>query len=268
MGFNSKDRRDFYYYQAKVLKYRARSAFKLLDIDKTFDIFSNATKIVDLCGAPGSWSQVLRSKTDGKIISIDVQEMEPIEGICTLKEDITSIECLNKIESFFDGEKADLIVCDGAPDVTGLHDLDEFLQADLLKAALSICLSAGRIGSVFVGKCFRGEYSGYVLRYFLKFYESVELVKPRASRNASIECFLVCKGMKNIFEQFPLKSDQVDLLKFNVDGEPASFSLKSCGDGPDPDFVNDLEIDSKEYLNPVAPPINPPYKDSIESRRK
>ena len=94
MGINSKDRRDFYYYQAKVLGYRARSAFKLIDIDTSFDIFSNVTRIVDLCSAPGSWSQVLRSKTNAKIISIDVQDMEPIEGVFIIKEDITYEECL------------------------------------------------------------------------------------------------------------------------------------------------------------------------------
>lgn len=256
MGINSKDRRDFYYYQAKVLGYRARSAFKLLDIDKTFNIFENVSRIVDLCAAPGSWSQVLRSKTNAKIISIDVQEMAPIEGIYILKEDITSVECFRKVEQIFEGEKAELIVCDGAPDVTGFHDLDEFLQADLLKAALTICLAIGKEGSTFVGKCFRGEYSGYIYRHFLKFYDSVEMVKPMASRNASVECFIVCKGMK---------INNEDPSVFDVSGDPVNFQLKCCGDGPDPDFVNQQIFHSFE---PISPPINPPYKESIDARRQ
>ena len=256
MGINSKDRRDFYYYQAKIQGYRARSAFKLLDIETTFNIFKDASRIVDLCAAPGSWSQVLRSKTNSKIVAIDIQEMAPIDGVMTLKEDITSLECIRKVQEIFEGEKAELIVCDGAPDVTGFHDLDEFLQADLLKASLALCLKIGKIGSTFVGKCFRGEYSGFILRHFNKFYDSVELVKPKASRNASVECFLVCRGMKETFEN-PMKLD--------VSGEPLNFQIKSCGDGPDPDFINQEIIQTN---SPITPPINPPYKDSIHLRRK
>lgn len=255
MGINSKDRRDYYYYQAKIQGYRARSAFKLLDIDKTFNVIDGAERIVDLCAAPGSWSQLLRSKTNAKIIAIDVQEIAPIDGIITLKEDITSQECLKKVHDLFLGEKADLIVCDGAPDVTGFHDLDEFLQADLLKAALKITLDIGREGATFVGKCFRGEYSGYILRHFLKFFESVEMVKPKASRNVSVECFLVCKGMKH---------SDFDPLVLDINGPPLNFQLKACGDGPDPDFIN---MDVEKNIDPISPPINPPYKDSIHNRR-
>lgn len=256
MGGNSKDRRDYYYYQAKVLGYRARSAFKLLDIDREFNIFEASANIIDLCAAPGSWSQVLRQQTSAKIVAIDVQEMVPIEGVHILKQDITSEECFKQVESIFGSDLADLIVCDGAPDVTGFHDLDEFLQSDLLKASLALCQRLGKIGSTFVGKCFRGEYSGYIVRHFKKFYTSVELVKPKASRNVSVECFIVCRGM--------VKTD-VDPSIIEMCGEPINFEVRACGNGPDPDFIN---CDAMNAFSPSAPPISPPYLASINARRK
>lgn len=255
MGINSKDRRDYYYYQAKVLGYRARSAFKLLDIDDEFKILDSANNIVDLCAAPGSWSQVLAQKKNRKILSIDVQEIAPIDGVVTLKEDITSDSCLEKINSFFGRNKVDLVICDGAPDVTGFHDLDEFLQADLLKASLSICTKIAKEGSSFVGKCFRGEFSGYILSHFENFYEKVEYVKPKSSRGNSVECFIICRG---------LKITDADPFEINVDIKPKAFMLKSVGSGPDPDFTEER---SEIPLKPVSDPINPPYAKSIQRKK-
>ncbi|ELA41890.1 23S rRNA (uridine(2552)-2'-O-)-methyltransferase [Vittaforma corneae ATCC 50505] len=256
MGIPSKDRRDYYYYQAKALGYRARSAFKLLDINEAYRILESASKVIDLCAAPGSWSQVLASHTKAKIVAVDIQDMAPINGVTILKEDITSGECLNKIFEVFDGEKADLIVCDGAPDVTGFHDLDEFLQLDLLKSALHICTKTLKTGSNFVGKCFRGAYSGYIVHHFLKFFDRVDLVKPRASRHVSIECFLVCFGFKDANNN-PFEID--------VDCDPVNVRVVTCGDGPDPDFANEKEV---ETIHPISPPINPPYEELVDFRKR
>lgn len=217
MGHLNNLRRDFYYFQAKSLGYRARSAFKLLEINENYNIFENASNIVDLCAAPGSWSQALRKNTNAKIVSVDLQEIEPIDGVTILKEDITTEGCLQKILSEFDGEKADLVVCDGAPDVTGFHDIDEFLQTDLLKSALSICTRILRPGCTFVTKCFVGSYTGYLLNHFMKFFESVRIVKPASSRDVSAECFFVCKG----FKAYPL----YDLYHIDVSSEPAKISI-------------------------------------------
>lgn len=256
MGVQSKDRRDYYYYQAKALGYRARSAFKLLDMDETYNIFENATKIVDLCAAPGSWSQVLASHTKAKVIAVDVQDMAPIDGVTILKGDITSNECIDKIFEIFVGEKAELIVCDGAPDVTGFHDLDEFLQLDLLKSALHICTKTLKTGCIFVGKCFRGAYSGYIVNHFMKFFDRVELVKPRASRHVSIECFLMCFGFKDT-DSNPFEID--------VDCDPVNIGVASCGCGPDPDLANEGEVVPRQ---PISPPINPPYEEPINLRKR
>jgi tRNA (cytidine32/guanosine34-2'-O)-methyltransferase len=126
MGKQSKDKRDIYYRRAKEEGWRARSAFKLLQVDEQFHIFEGVSRAVDLCAAPGSWSQVLQRKlikekqsNDSIIVSVDLQEMAPIEGVITMQGDITSEETANKIIEHFHGQKAHIVVCDGAPDVTG-----------------------------------------------------------------------------------------------------------------------------------------------------
>jgi tRNA (cytidine32/guanosine34-2'-O)-methyltransferase len=137
MGKSSKDKRDIYYRKAKEEGWRARSAFKLLQIDEQFALFAGVRRAVDLCAAPGSWSQVLsrrlRSDDPGhdgvRIVAVDLQEMAPIDGVHSIAGDITSQRTVDEVLNVFregDTERlADLVVCDGAPDVTGMHDLDE-----------------------------------------------------------------------------------------------------------------------------------------------
>nr|KAJ3410788.1 putative tRNA (cytidine(32)/guanosine(34)-2'-O)-methyltransferase [Polyrhizophydium stewartii] len=135
------DERDIYYRLAKEQGWRARSAFKLLQVDEEFNIFEGVKRVVDLCAAPGSWSQVLSRKLgsddpekQAKIVAVDLQAMAPLPGVHQIQGDITQQSTAELIISHFDGEQADLVVCDGAPDVTGLHDMDEYIQAQLLLA--------------------------------------------------------------------------------------------------------------------------------------
>lgn len=136
----------FFLRLAKEEGWRARSAFKLLQIQQTLNILDGVTRAVDLCAAPGSWSQVLaqtlmpKNESDEKpyIVAVDLQTMSPIPGVKCIKGDITSEETALQIIDALGGAKAQIVVCDGAPDVTGLHELDERLQSQLLFAALSI----------------------------------------------------------------------------------------------------------------------------------
>lgn len=243
MGRASKDKRDIYYRKAKEEGYRARSAYKLLQIQETCSILDNITNgVVDLCAAPGSWSQVLsrllRSQTpDGRtpppIIAVDLQEMAPIDGVTIIQGDITSektareiIDLLTKAglrrrqeeeeeaeegttrkrsrspdaeekggqSSSAPAVQADLVICDGAPDVTGLHELDEYLQHHLLAAALHITTHILRPGGRFVTKVFRGPNTSFLIAKYEVFFSSVFILKPTSSRNASMECFMVCEG--------------------------------------------------------------------------
>ncbi|KAM0686189.1 putative tRNA (cytidine(32)/guanosine(34)-2'-O)-methyltransferase [Conglomerata obtusa] len=254
MGASSKDKRDIYYRLAKKQGYRARSAFKILQIDQHFNIFKNVTNIVDLCSAPGSWSQVASERAKGTILSIDLQAIRPIPNVIFIQEDITSEKCKNKILSYMK-DKCELVLCDGAPDVTGIHDLDEYFQTELLLSALSITTKIGREGCSFVGKCFRSEDTGYVVRHFKQFFDEVLLVKPKSSRASSIECFMYCKGLRMI------EKDPYDL---DVEGEFECESVIGCGEGPDADLsVDDSEETLLSHYNPIAAP----YEKAIELRQ-
>nr|WCZ58371.1 tRNA (cytidine(32)/guanosine(34)-2'-O)-methyltransferase [Paratrimastix eleionoma] len=196
MGRASKDRRDVYYRKAKEEGWRARSAFKLLQLDEEFHLFEDVTHAVDLCAAPGSWSQVLSRKLekypDAKIVSIDLNEMAPIPGVAQLQGDITDHATVAKIISLFGGELADIVLSDGAPDVTGLHDMDEYLQGQLILAALNVATHILRSGGKFVAKIFRGRDISLLYAQLRIFFREVVVAKPQSSRNSSIESFIVC----------------------------------------------------------------------------
>ncbi|TPP43978.1 FtsJ-like methyltransferase family protein [Leishmania donovani] len=252
MGRASKDKRDIYYRKAKEEGYRARSAYKLLQIHEEFNILDPAeirTGAVDLCAAPGSWSQVLAqhfkmiganltAAAEGdslpaqtpRVVAVDLQEMAPIDGVTLLQGDITSevtareiIRLLNAptptgvaltddeqqqpANSSFSSpapspalgaspRKADIVLCDGAPDVTGMHELDEYLQHHLLLAALHITTFVLRAGGCFLTKMFRGPNTAFLVAKSGLFFQQVRVVKPKSSRNASMESFLLCQGFR------------------------------------------------------------------------
>jgi 23S rRNA U2552 (ribose-2'-O)-methylase RlmE/FtsJ len=218
MGRSSRDKRDIYYRKAKELGLRARSAFKLLQIDAEFHIFEGVQRAVDLCAAPGSWSQLLSRKLyhpddsgsagelpgampatvaselpkeKVKIVAVDLQEMAPIDGVECIKGDITSFETAERIISYFSGQLADLVVCDGAPDVTGLHDIDQYVQAQLLLAALNITTNLLRAGGTFIAKIFRGKDITLLYAQLRVFFAQVFCAKPKSSRNSSIEVCMI-----------------------------------------------------------------------------
>jgi tRNA (cytidine32/guanosine34-2'-O)-methyltransferase len=250
MGKSSKDKRDAYYRLAKEQGWRARSAFKLLQLDEEFNLFENVTRVVDLCAAPGSWSQVLsrilikgesfgrsawedqqakdrfeifgigaegggkgeerkREPRDNvRIVAVDLQPMSPLEGITTLKADITHPSTIPLLLHALDPDssispdateaanRVDLVISDGAPDVTGLHDLDIYVQSQLLWAALNLALCVLKPGGKFVAKIFRGKDVDLLFHQLSIMFEKVTVAKPRSSRASSIEAFVVCEGFR------------------------------------------------------------------------
>jgi tRNA (cytidine32/guanosine34-2'-O)-methyltransferase len=239
-----------------------------------FDLFADVTRVVDLCAAPGSWSQVLsrvlikgekfgrtawedkdeklrqmmlkvydiesqtseperlpeqssgdsqdkpsaeilpqsqpeevpklRPRKDVKIVAIDLQPMSPLQGIITLRADITHPATvpllLRALDPTYDeasrsqnaSHPVDLVLSDGAPDVTGLHDLDIYVQSQLLFAALNLALCVLRPGGKFVAKIFRGRNVDLLYAQLKIFFERVVVAKPRSSRASSVEAFIVC----------------------------------------------------------------------------
>lgn len=217
---------------------------------------------MDLCAAPGSWSQVLSKRlhssrfnsnsehyhqsNDAKIVAVDIQTMAPIEGVTLIQGDITSFATADKVIKEFQGNKAQLVVCDGAPDVTGQHDLDEFIQSQLLLAALNITTFIIENGGTFVAKIFRGKDITLMIAQLRLFFEQVQVVKPKSSRTSSIEAFVVCRNFQipngyepRMFDLLTSIDNDVNLRDLASKGG-VSCSLVPflmCGD------LNDLKLD-------------------------
>ncbi|KAJ3191299.1 putative tRNA (cytidine(32)/guanosine(34)-2'-O)-methyltransferase, partial [Dinochytrium kinnereticum] len=226
---------DVFYRLAKEKGYRARSAFKLIHLDEEFRLFQGVERCVDLCAAPGSWSQVLAShlkpSDDGKpvIVSVDLQQMTPIAGVVQLQGDITKKSTALEIIRLMDGKMADLVVSDGAPDVTGLHAIDEYLHSQLILAAFNITSHVLRKGGNFAAKIFKSKDADFMCTQMEVFFRKVHIVKPASSRPSSAEAFIVCLDYNppEGFEPFvydasvDLKSvpDQASIVPLLVRGE-------------------------------------------------
>lgn len=285
MGKLSKDKRDIYYRLAKQNNYRSRSAFKLLQIDNAFDIFKNVNTVVDLCAAPGGWSgvcsQKLSNRPNKKIISIDLQQFAPIEGVDIIIGDITNQEVLKKIILTANNQPIDLIICDGAPDVTGFNEFDVYIQFQLILTALNTSIRLLKEGGNFITKIFKGKYTNRIIQILLNCFERVVITKPKACRNASFESFLYCMGFKTsnpIISQLrkdDLKEDDIlklEELKIVEDEDDFDYStygvyfVQVGDDQYDSDKTYDLECTNyKEILNPIQMPIDPPYKYYINN---
>ncbi|GAB7349336.1 hypothetical protein MBLNU459_g8471t1 [Dothideomycetes sp. NU459] len=360
MGKSSKDKRDAYYRLAKEQGWRARSAFKLLQLDEEFNLFEDVTRVVDLCAAPGSWSQVLsrilikgekigragwedkqareklalhnpatpqkeenelhqsakadlQPRKDVRIVAIDLQPMSPLEGIITLRADITHPSTIPLLLKALDPETfdaasvtashpVDLVISDGAPDVTGLHDLDTYVQSQLIWAALNLALCVLKPGGKFVAKIFRGKDVDLLYAQLKIVFERVRVAKPRSSRASSVEAFVVCtgfcppKGFKASLDN-PLgagtkleptpetrsentkpsrikRPDGITELELGSDDEEEGQDIRwiapflACGDlsAYDADASYHLPKDHV-VLDPVQPPTAPPYKKALEMRK-
>ncbi|XP_032836997.1 tRNA (cytidine(32)/guanosine(34)-2'-O)-methyltransferase [Petromyzon marinus] len=286
MGRSSKDKRDIYYRLAKEEGWRARSAFKLLQLDEEFNLFQGVSHAVDLCAAPGSWSQVLSrklrgedgKKSDAKIVAVDLQAMAPLPGVIQLQGDITKVSTAQEIIKHFEGQPSDLVVCDGAPDVTGLHDIDEYIQAQLLLAALNITSHVLKRGGTFVAKIFRGKDVTLLFSQLKVFFPLVTCAKPRSSRHSSIEAFVVCQNydppegyIPNMCN--PLLDHEYDVDFNQLEGpNRVIVPFLACGDlsAYDSDRTYPLQLeDGKQYVYtpPTQPPINPPYREACSLRK-
>ncbi|KAF4522525.1 hypothetical protein B566_EDAN009972 [Ephemera danica] len=288
MGKSSKDKRDVYYRLAKEEGWRARSAFKLIQIDEEYNIFKGVKRAVDLCAAPGSWSQVLSKKlkkptdpygaSDVKIIAVDLQAMAPLPGVVQIQGDITKMSTVQQITKHFEGVPADLVVCDGAPDVTGLHDIDEYIQSQLLLAALNITFHVLKPGGNFIAKIFRGKDVSLLYSQLQIFFPKVSVAKPRSSRNSSIEAFVVCENYTPLEGFVPsMTNPLLDQKEFNFDQlqgvNRTIVPFLACGDlsAYDSDTSYPLKLEAEkeyQYYPPKQSPISPPYKKYLELRQK
>ncbi len=185
---------DAFVRQAKAQGYRSRAAFKLLELDAKERFFKPGGAVVDLGAAPGSWSQVAaeRVRPGGKVIAVDLLDIAPISGVTVLKGDFRRLDLLAPLA----GARADVILSDLSPNLSGIANVDQARAAEMSFAAIDLCKKALKQEGVFVLKAFHGEAFDEVMRRLKQDFGTVAVRKPGASRGESKETYLVCSSLR------------------------------------------------------------------------
>ena len=192
----NKQRRDTYVRQSKVDGYRARSAYKLIEIDEKFKIFKGGMNVIDIGAAPGSWSQYASKVVkNGKIISLDLKEMEKIENTIQIKGDFTDLNIQKKIETMLD-KKLDVIMSDMAINTTGIKNIDSIQTGELCKEAMIFSKNVISKNGFFISKIFMGGSFNEIVALSKKIFKEVKVFKPQSSRKDSKESFIICKKIR------------------------------------------------------------------------
>ena len=186
--------KDKYYHLAKDQGYRARSAFKLIQINKRFGFLQTARVCIDLCAAPGGWCQVAAQlmPKGALVLGVDLLPIRAIRGVKTLINDITTAECRRNVAAELNGFKADVVLCDGAPNIGSAYHKDAFVQNELVLAALKTATDHLIAGGTFCTKVYRSVDYNALMWVFQQLFEDVQAIKPNSSRSQSAEIFIVC----------------------------------------------------------------------------
>jgi len=192
----NKQKRDIYVRQSQVDGYRARSAYKLIEIDEKFKILKNGISVIDLGASPGSWSQYIsRTVKSGRLVSIDIKGMEEIENTIQIKGDFIDLDSQEKIKGLFKS-KVDVVVSDMAVNTTGIKDIDAIYTGELAMEAMNfskeMLVKEGR----FVSKIFLGSSFNEIVALGKKLFKEVKVFKPKSSRKESKESFIICKILR------------------------------------------------------------------------
>ena len=191
-----KQRRDTYVKQSKIDGYRARSAYKLKEIDEKFKIFKGGMTVIDIGAAPGSWSQyVSKVVKSGKLISIDLKELDLIEKTTQIKGDFTDIKVQNEIKSHIKS-KADAVISDMAVNTTGIKNIDSIQTGELCKDAMFFSKEIITRDGYFISKIFMGGTFNEIVAEGKKYFKEVKVFKPKSSRKDSKESFIICSKLR------------------------------------------------------------------------
>ena len=187
--------------------YRARAAYKLKEIDEQLGLIQPGQLVVDLGSVPGAWSQYVRRKLspsgaavgelNGTILALDVLPMDPVEGVVFLQGDFREPETLSQLEAAMNARKADVVVSDMAPNLSGIESADAARIAHLVELAVDFSVQHLKPDGALVAKLFHGGAYDPLVKLFKQTFRVVKTFKPKASRPNSSETFLVGMGLKN-----------------------------------------------------------------------
>jgi len=190
---------EFYYKKAKEENYRSRATYKLVQANEKYQFIIRGDVVVDLGAAPGGWIQAARkmaTKT-GSVLGVDLKPIEPFtqDYIRTIVLDLTEPDAAEQILSFLP-RKADVVLSDAAPNITGVWEVDHARQIDLASKAMDIAQQILKPGGNFFVKVFEGDLFNDFLQTIKMHFEEVKIVKPQASRSQSSEMYILAQGMK------------------------------------------------------------------------
>ncbi len=197
-AWKKRQQNDPYVRRAQEDGYRARAAYKLLELDEKDRIFKGVNRVVDLGAAPGSWCQVARRclGPQARVIALDILPMEPIEGVEFIEGDFREQEVLEQLEKSLDGRKVDLVLSDMAPNLSGIGPSDQARSIHLAELALEFARDWLDISGILVVKVFQGAGFDDLLTALRRSFTSVKVRKPAASRSESREVYLVARELK------------------------------------------------------------------------
>ncbi len=191
-------RKDHYRRLAKDQGYRSRAAYKLKQINDSYRILRRGSRIVDIGCAPGGWVQVATELAgQNRVVGIDLKAVEPVAGATILQGSIDDPAAVARIIETLGGEKADVILSDLAPNVSGIWEIDHAKQIDLTRSALFLAKKVLRAGGSAVFKVFEGEFLAELKKETAASFAKVLISKPTASRQESSELYLVCLNFRN-----------------------------------------------------------------------
>jgi 23S rRNA (uridine2552-2'-O)-methyltransferase len=192
-------KKEHFYQEAKRVGYRARSAFKLEQIQKKFHLIPKDGFVVDLGAAPGGWSQVAKELVgpQGRVIGVDLSSIKPIDDVLFLQGDVTKSETLAQIKDLMDGKNPDVILSDMSPDISGNYSVDQARSAWLCECALHAATQLLPPGGHFLCKIFEGEDTKAFMDKVKHQFMVVKTFSPEASRKSSSEVYIIAKSFKN-----------------------------------------------------------------------
>lgn len=188
---------DPYVKKARAQGYRSRAAFKLLEIDRRDRLLKPGMRVVDLGAAPGGWSQVAAEKVQpgGTVVAVDLLEIVAIPGVTILRGDFRQPQVQSAIAEVLHGEKADLVLSDLSPNISGIAATDQARAAELIRMGVEFCRKHLGPDGVFLAKAFHGASFGEVLAEIKRAFRDVQVRKPAASRGESRETYLLARGL-------------------------------------------------------------------------